>query len=63
MKKTGLLIMIISTLLFTSLLCAQEGHTLKGRITNAQTGKGLAGAEIVLEGTTLGTTSDHNGFF
>jgi TonB-linked SusC/RagA family outer membrane protein len=36
-------------------------QNITGKITDAQTGEPVPGANIVIEGTTLGTTSDSNG--
>jgi hypothetical protein len=44
-------------------LYAQNLGTLAGRITDSKTGLPLEGANIILEGTTLGAVTDSDGFF
>ncbi|HHM24243.1 MAG TPA: TonB-dependent receptor, partial [Bacteroidetes bacterium] len=38
-------------------------HRIEGTVTDSQTGQPLVGANIFLEGTTIGTTSDANGHY
>ncbi|CAM3475839.1 TonB-dependent receptor [Pontibacter korlensis] len=38
-------------------------HTLNGRVINAATGEGLAGATVVLEGSSVGTATGNGGSF
>lgn len=38
-----------------------QSITIKGTVTDAQMGKTLPGANILVKGTTIGTTSDLNG--
>ena len=47
---------------FTFGLFAQEG-TIKGRVTDSQTGEALIGANIVLQGTSLGAATDTDGIY
>jgi iron complex outermembrane receptor protein len=47
-------------MLFTSLAFAQQ-TTIKGKITDGETGGPLVGVTIVVKGTTVGTTSDFDG--
>jgi hypothetical protein len=47
-------------LVLPALLFAQEGK-LRGRVQDAQTGEPLIGANVIIEGTTLGSSTDVNG--
>src|SRR5690625_5544070 len=38
-------------------------ETITGRVTDSQTGEPLTGVNIVIEGTTTGTTTDADGFY
>lgn len=58
MKKIYLLLVIAIT--FTSSLYAQNGF-LRGRVLEEETGYGLIGTNIYVEGTTNGTVADFNG--
>ena len=60
MKKIYLLFVIAIT--FTSSLYAQNGF-LRGRVLEEETGYGLIGTNIYVEGTTNGTVADFNGDF
>ena len=53
---------LLSTVLLPLLLSAQRG-TITGRVTDAETGDGLAGANVLVEGTTLGAAADVIGEF
>jgi hypothetical protein len=48
--------------LLPSLLLAQQGK-LRGRVTDKQTGEPLIGANVILEGTSLGAATDVNGYY
>src|SRR5688572_18641186 len=48
-------------LLTTGLALAQS--TVKGKVTDARTGEGVAGANVIVKGTTQGTITDANGDF
>jgi len=58
MKKFYLLLVIATT--FTANLFAQNGF-LRGRILEEETGYGLIGTNIYIEGTTKGAVADFNG--
>jgi outer membrane receptor protein involved in Fe transport len=47
-------------LVLPALLFAQEGK-LRGRVTDSQSGEPLIGANVIIEGTTLGASTDING--
>lgn len=51
------------TLFFYINLSAQTTQTIRGRIIDTNTEKPLAGANIVLKKTTIGTQADDNGYF
>lgn len=60
----------IRTTLFCVLLCllslnvqAQNLGTLNGYVTDAKTGEALIGATVIVEGTTLGTVTNLDGYF
>lgn len=59
MKKI-LLLLVFG--LFCALGWGQRG-VVTGTITDAETGEGLAGANVILEGTVVGTLSDENGSY
>lgn len=63
MKKIYLLWSKILFLLLvtTGLTFAQS--TVKGKITDARTGEGVAGANVIIKGTSQGTITDANGEF
>lgn len=42
---------------------SRMGNTVKGRVSSASDGTPLSGASIMVEGTTIGTTTDLNGNF
>lgn len=41
----------------------QSGFTVQGTVTEAETGSGLPGANIVVKGTAIGTTTDVDGYY
>lgn len=43
--------------------CNSQNHEILGRVVDAETGKPLAGANVIIVGTTNGTTTNHLGFF
>jgi outer membrane receptor for ferrienterochelin and colicin len=46
-----------------ALLLAQTTGKINGKITDSQTGEGLPGANLILEGTPMGCVTDFNGDF
>jgi len=52
---------LLTLLLFPTLALAQNTGKLSGRVVDASTGEPLPGANVFLEGTTLGTSTDVNG--
>ena len=58
MKKFSLLIMAF---FFSGLMLAQ--NSVSGIVVDGDTGTGLPGASIIVEGTTTGVSSDFNGRF
>jgi iron complex outermembrane receptor protein len=50
-------------LLFASLGLAQDTATIEGAVRDAETGAALAGCNIAIEGTSIGTASDARGNF
>ncbi|HJW28606.1 MAG TPA: carboxypeptidase-like regulatory domain-containing protein, partial [Saprospiraceae bacterium] len=50
-------------LLLFSVMAATGQRTITGKVTDAQTGEGIIGANIVVEGSTTGTVSDFDGSY
>ena len=56
-------------LLFLIILCVfsvnimAQGTTIKGKVTDMESGEGIAYTNIGIEGTLYGTASDADGFF
>lgn len=55
--------LIILFMLFISAVNAGTTGKIAGRVTNSETGNALPGANIVLTGTNLGTSSDQDGSY
>jgi len=60
MRKIVLIAVCLS--LIPALLFAQTGE-IKGRVSDKATGRGIPGANVIIEGTTLGAASDVDGQF
>ena len=60
LRFTGFISPLLVLLMALSLF-AQDQGTVRGRITEAETGNALPGANVQLEGTSLGAASDANG--
>ncbi len=54
--------MLLLCLFFTSTLVAQN-TIVQGRVTDVKTGEGIAFAAVAFNGTTMGTTTDFNGYY
>jgi len=65
MKTNHRLFLFIVSLFFFAYtnVSAQTTNEITGTITDAQTGKKMPGVNIVVKGTTTGTTSDENGHY
>ena len=61
MNRLKRIILAFSTLALTSSIFAQI--TVSGTVTDASTGKPLAGANVIVEGTNSGSAADSNGEF
>lgn len=57
------LFFILLTLVIPLGTFSQNFYTLSGTITDSQTGKELAGIDIVVENTTTGTISNYKGLY
>lgn len=57
-RSFWILILLLSNL---TIAVAQNVRTITGKLTDANTGKPIAGASVVLKGTTTGTSTDENG--
>jgi hypothetical protein len=62
MKKLILLITLIASVIAPNITMAQNG-TIKGRIFNEKNNEPLAFANIIIDGTNIGSTSDFDGNF
>ncbi|MBX7126091.1 MAG: TonB-dependent receptor [Cyclobacteriaceae bacterium] len=60
MKKLSLLTFLVFSVCFVAI---GQQAAIKGRVTDSATKEGLPGVNIVIIGTTLGTTTDGNGDF
>ena len=63
MKKFYLYLLFGYLLVFPFSLRANSNGNINGYITDAKTKEPLIGANIILEGTQLGASSDENGFY
>lgn len=63
MQLRHLLLLLIAALLISSVAVAGTTGKVAGKITDEQTGEPLPGANIVIEGTTMGAASDLNGYY
>ncbi len=57
------LLLFITSLFFIVNLFGQSAVSLKGQIINAETDEFIGSANIVVEGTNIGTSSDREGYF
>ena len=55
-----LLLVLAALLLLPGLLLAQDGK-LRGKVTDRESGEALIGANVTVEGTSLGAATDVNG--
>ena len=63
MRKLGRFgIMLLLVIALPAALFAQKG-AIKGKVVDAKTGKALPGANVLVVGTTMGTTSNQSGAF
>jgi len=60
MKSLGTVV-LLGFVLFTASASAQENGAIFGKIVDSETGEELIGANILLEGTTIGAASDIEG--
>ncbi len=60
-KTIGLMTLVL--LLTSSVLLAQSENTVQGKVLSKDDGQPLPGVNVVLKGTTNGTTTDSNGAF
>jgi TonB-linked SusC/RagA family outer membrane protein len=59
----GLRVMLMFALFVLSLPAFSQNLTVKGKVTDAQTGEAMIGVNIVIKGTIQGTNTDINGEF
>ena len=50
-------------LIFTSVILAQESHTIRGTVKDFNNGETVFGASVFLKGTTIGSTTNEYGFY
>ncbi len=63
MKSTRFLAIVVTALLFSSALWAGTTGKIAGRVTDAKTHEALPGANVIIEGTTMGAAADVDGYF
>ena len=54
---------VLFIFLWISILTGQGVGKLTGRITNSETGEGLAGVNVMVKGTYYGAASDVDGYY
>jgi len=59
----GLVVLITIGLIWHQPVYAQEEGTISGRVIDAETGNPLVGANVMLKGTNIGSSTDLNGFY
>ena len=57
------LLSVFVFILLTTALFAQKGGTVRGKVLDAENGEPIAFSTVAVEGTTLGTTTDLDGFY
>ena len=62
MMRRGLLFVFFGIFSFFNVLLAQEG-TIRGNLFDKETGEPIIFANVILENTTYGVTTDIDGFF
>lgn len=62
LKHMSKLLLLLGSMFIVTAALAQE-RTITGKVTDGSTGEMLAGATIVLQGTTTGVTTDLDGNF
>ncbi|WP_405574640.1 TonB-dependent receptor [Winogradskyella sp. Asnod2-B02-A] len=50
-------------LIFSSVILAQESHTIRGTVKDFNNGETVFGASVFLKGTTIGSTTNEYGFY
>lgn len=55
--------LLLVAVLFCSVASAQQGRRITGRISVSTDGSPIQGASILVKGTRIGTSSDHNGSY
>ena len=63
LKNIHTIFLIISILLIVSFVLAGTTGKISGVITDAETGKGLPGVNVMVIGTTLGAATDRDGYY
>jgi outer membrane receptor protein involved in Fe transport len=63
-KLNTILLIIVSAVFFLAVnLSAQNNAIITGKVIDKQSGEELTGANILIEGTTIGAASDLNGYY
>src|SRR3982750_4626708 len=60
-KAIGFMVMVLQ--LNCSLLLAQSENLIQGKVLSKDDGQGLPGVNVILKGSTIGTTTDGDGKF
>jgi len=63
MKTISTLFIILSFLIFSSVIFAGTSGKIAGQITDSESGEALPGVNVFLEGTTLGAATDVDGYY
>ncbi|MDL1877663.1 TonB-dependent receptor, partial [Cytophagia bacterium CHB2] len=62
-KFLAVVVFVMQSLAFTTLIFAGTTGKITGRVVDKQTGEPLAGASVQIVGTTMGTAADVNGYY
>jgi TonB-dependent SusC/RagA subfamily outer membrane receptor len=63
MKHFTILKLLCLLLMMSPFLVMAQERTVSGKVTDAETGDGLPGVNVLIKGTTVGTSTDSNGSY
>ncbi|RKY52761.1 MAG: TonB-dependent receptor, partial [Candidatus Neomarinimicrobiota bacterium] len=63
MRKDKIIRLLTISMLLVNVMYSQTTGKIAGRVVDAKTGEPIPGANIWLEGTSLGSASDNNGSY
>lgn len=61
LRQNGMRVLLVIALLVTSLTMFSQNITVKGKVTDSQTGEPMIGLNVVIKGTVRGVVTDVNG--